>query len=198
MQGCAGFRDFPRLAGDQGESHRSHRTLPTLTALHPFCWSNPMSHPSLELLNTEAALHSVIEVLIDGQEVLRKIGEELKHEPAKLHLLAESLKRAEFRGELETLLHQEGVRDIEESGTPEGTVYRIWAEVKGKLGGGDHTLLVTAEQCEDSARELYAKALQNEPAIPFPIRQLLASQAAHIERSHAYIKAARDEASRAT
>ena len=156
-----------------------------------------MSHPSQTLQNTEATLHAVIEVLIDGQEVLQQIGEDLKHEPAKRRLLAESLKRAEFRGELETLLHQEGVHDIKESGTAEGTVYRIWAEVKGKLGGGDSTLLATAEQTEEAARDIYAKSLMSEPSLPFPIRQLLSSQAVQIAKSSAYIKATRDEISQA-
>ena len=156
-----------------------------------------MSHPSQELQQTESTLHSVIETLIDDQEVLRQVGEELKHEPAKRRILAESLKRAEFRGELETLLHQEGQADVKESGTKAGTVHRVWAELKSKLGGGDHTLLVTAEQTEDAAREVYANALMNEPSLPLPIRQVLAGQAAHIEKSHAYIKATRDETSQA-
>ena len=86
---------------------------------------------------------------------------------------------------------------MKESGTTAGTVHRIWAELKGKLGGGDHTLLETAEQAEDAAREVYSKALMNEPLLPLPIRQLLAGQAAHIERSHAYIKATRDEVNQA-
>ena len=48
-----------------------------------------MGHPSQELQQTESTLHSVIEILIDDQEVLRQVGEELKHEPAKRRLLAE-------------------------------------------------------------------------------------------------------------
>ena len=149
-----------------------------------------MSNPSTTLHETEATLRSVIENLIDGQQGFQKIAEDLKDETLKRHFLAESLKRAEFRGELETVLHQEGIHDIKESGTPSGAILRVWAELKSKLGGGDHTLLVTAEQAEDEAKAAYRDALNKE--LPFPVRQLLTTQSAHIQTSHDYVKAARD------
>ena len=81
-----------------------------------------MSNPSDTLLELEASLHAVIETLIDGQKGFRKIGEELKDPTLKLYFFEESLRRAEFRGDLETILHQEGVHDIQESGTLTATV----------------------------------------------------------------------------
>jgi uncharacterized protein (TIGR02284 family) len=91
---------------------------------------------------------------------------------------------------LESILHQEGVHDIKESGTAVGTVRRAWADLKSALGGGDHTLLATAEEAEDEAVEAYAHA--TESYLPLPVRQVLTSQAAHIEKSHEFVKAARD------
>ena len=149
-----------------------------------------MSNPSSALQEVESTLRAVIESLIDGQQGFQKIGEELKDERLKRHFLAESLKRAEFRGNLESALHQEGIHDIKESGTTGGTVRRAWAELKAKLGGGDHTLLATAEQGEDEAKKAYEDALGKE--LPFPIRSLLTSQAAHVATSHDFVKAARD------
>jgi len=149
-----------------------------------------MSNPSNILHETEAALRSVIESLIDGQEGFQKIGENLKDETLKRYFLAESLKRASFRGELETILHQEGIHDVKESGTASGTLHRSWAELKAKLGGGDHTLLVTAEQGEDQAKTAYGDALKQE--LSFPVRQVLTTQFAHVQTSHDYVKAARD------
>jgi uncharacterized protein (TIGR02284 family) len=149
-----------------------------------------MSTPSKTLRQVEDTLISVIESLIDGQEGFQKIGDELKDETLRLYFLEESLNRAQFRGDLETVLHQEGVHDIKESGTANGTALRIWADLKSKLGGSDHTLLETAEQAEDEAKEAYRAALATE--LPFPVRQLLSTQAAHIEASHDYVKAARD------
>jgi uncharacterized protein (TIGR02284 family) len=149
-----------------------------------------MSNPSNTLREVEEALRMVIENLIDGQEGFQKIGEELKDETLKRYFLAESLKRAQFRGDLETVLHQEGVHDIKESGSVSGAIQRAWGTLKTKLGGGDHALLETAEQGEDEAKKAYADAMDRE--IPFPIRQLLTTQAAHIQTAHDYVKAARD------
>jgi uncharacterized protein (TIGR02284 family) len=150
-----------------------------------------MSNPSNTLTKTEDTLRSVIESLIDGQEGFQKIGENLKDESLKRYFLAESLKRAQFRGALEEVLHQEGVHDVKESGTVSGAMHRAWGDLKSKLGGGDHALLVTAEQGEDDAKKAYADALEQE-GIPLPIRQILVSQATHIQTSHDYVKAARD------
>ncbi len=149
-----------------------------------------MSHPSKDLVKAESVLRSVIESLIDGQEGFQKFGDVLKDETLKRHFLAESLKRAQFRGELETVLHQEGVHDIKESGTATGTFLRAWGDLKSKLGGGDHTVLETAEQAEDAAKQAYSDALDKQ--LPEPVRELLLKQAAHINSSHDYVRAARD------
>ncbi|MGC1423818.1 MAG: PA2169 family four-helix-bundle protein [Terracidiphilus sp.] len=149
-----------------------------------------MSSPSKDLKETKSTLLSVIQALIDGQDGFKKIGEQIKDETLKEYFLAESLTRAQFRGVLESILHQEGVHDVKESGTAAGTVRRAWADFKSALGGGDSSLLSAAEEGEDEAVEAYARA--NETYLPLPVRQVLASQAAHIEKSREFIKAARD------
>jgi uncharacterized protein (TIGR02284 family) len=149
-----------------------------------------MTTASKTLQEVEDTLRSVIQSLIDGQEGFQKIGDELKDQTLKSYFLAESLKRAQFRGDLETILHQEGIHDIKESGTANGTALRVWATLKHKLGGGDHTLLETAEEAEDEAVKAYDEALEKE--LTLPIRQLLVTQATHIDASHDYVKAARD------
>lgn len=138
----------------------------------------------------EDTLRSVIQSLIDGQEGFQAIGEHLKDETLKRYFLTESLKRASFRGDLESVLHSEGVHDVKESGTVSGTLHRTWGDLKAKLGGGDHTLLETAEAGEDAAKKAYKEALAKE--LPLPVRQLLSTQYEHIETSHDYVKDARD------
>lgn len=135
-------------------------------------------------------LHDVIGSLIDGQEGFQKIGEHLKDETLKRYFLAESLKRSEFRGELETLLHSKGDHDPKESGSVSGAIHRTWGDLKAHLGGGDHAQLETAEQGEDAAKKAYKNALTKE--LPLPVKQLLTTQYAHIQKSHDYVKAARD------
>src|ERR1700760_2678415 len=130
----------------------------------------------------EETLRSVIQSLIDGQEGFQQIGEKLEEPALRRYFAAESLKRASFRGELETLLHTHGVHDIKEHGTASGAIHRTWADVKSKLDGGDHTLLKTAEAGEDKAKKAYKEALEND--LPLPVKQLLDTQYAHIQTSH--------------
>ena len=148
-----------------------------------------MSNQSKVSKEVEDTARSVIQSLIDGQEGFKKIGEQLKEDAIKRYFLAESLKRASFRGELENLLHSEGVHDVKESGTMSGAMHRTWGDLKAHLGGGDHTLLETAEQGEDTAMKAYKDALAKE--LPLPVHQLLSAQFAHIQTSHDYVKSAR-------
>jgi uncharacterized protein (TIGR02284 family) len=149
-----------------------------------------VGNPSKDLLETEGALRTIIETLIDNQEGFRKIGEALEDETLKRYFLDESLKRAEFRGELENILHQEGVKDIQESGSAAGTFIRLFTGLKTALGAGAEALLNTAEEAEHAAIQAYADAL--EKFLPAPVREVLLRQAAHVEASHDYVKTARD------
>jgi uncharacterized protein (TIGR02284 family) len=137
------------------------------------------------------ALVSVINVLIDGQKGFAEIGDHLKDETLKRYFLAESLKRASFRGDLEEILHQNGFHDLKESGTTAGTLHRVWSDLKAKLGGNDHSLLATAEEGEDAAKDAYADALKQD--LPLPVRQILAEQQAHILSSHQNVRNHRDQ-----
>jgi uncharacterized protein (TIGR02284 family) len=149
-----------------------------------------MATDTVKNFELETVLKSVINTLEDGQKGMAEIGEHLKDEALKRYFLAESLKRANFRGELENELHRHGVHDVHESGTAAGAVYRAWADLKAKLGGGDHTLLETAEQGEDEAKAVYEDALEQE--LPLPLRQLLTEQQTHILMSHDYVRSHRD------
>ena len=138
----------------------------------------------------QLALNSLINSLIDSQKGFADIGEHLKDDTLKRYFLAESLKRASFRGDLEEVLHQNGVHDVKESGTAAGALHRAWGDLKAKLGGGDHALLETAEKGEDRAKEAYADALKQD--LPLPVRQLIAEQQAHVLTSHDYVRSHRD------
>src|SRR3984893_6635004 len=138
----------------------------------------------------QRALNSLISTLLDSQKGFADIGEHLKDETLKRYFLSEFLKRASFRGDLEEILHQSGVHDIKESGTTTGTIHRVWGDLKAKLGGGDHSLLQTAEQGEDEAKKAYKDVLDQD--LPLPVRQLLAEQQAHILTAHDYVRSHRD------
>ena len=136
------------------------------------------------------ALKAVINSLHDSQRGFADLGDHLKDDALKRHFLAESLQRASFRGDLEETLHQNGVHDINENGTATGAVYRVWGELKARLGGSDHTLLATAEKAEDEVAEVYADALRSE--LPLPVRELLATQQAQVLSTRDFIRSHRE------
>jgi uncharacterized protein (TIGR02284 family) len=192
LAGERDFRDFSRLSS--AEENRAQPTDPA-QPLRNAQKNQPkievsMSTDSSKQHEMQRALNSLISTLLDSQKGFADIGEHLKDETLKRYFLAESLKRASFRGDLEEILHQSGVHDIKESGTTTGAIHRVWGDLKAKLGGGDHTLLETAEQGEDEAKKAYADALEQD--LPLPVRQLVADQQAHVLTSHDYVKSHRD------
>jgi uncharacterized protein (TIGR02284 family) len=152
--------------------------------------SSTNEHKVISAKETKETLHDVIESLIDGQEGFQRIGEHLRDETLKKYFFAESLKRAQFRGDLETELHMEGDHDPKQSGSLSGAIHRTWGDIKAHLGGGDHTVLETAEQGEDAAKKAYKDALEKD--LPLNVKEILSTQFAHIQKSHDYVKAARD------
>ena len=139
----------------------------------------------------EKVLKNVINVLQDGQKGFADLGEHIKDDTIKRYFLAESLKRANFRAELENELHRHGVKDVHEEGTTLGAIHRTWGDLMAKISTpDDHSLLATAEQGEDKAKATYKDALEQE--LPLPVRQLLTEQQAHIIASHNYVRDHRD------
>lgn len=134
---------------------------------------------------TERLLLEVIKTLQDGQKGFAEVGEHLKDATLKRYFLAESLHRANFRAELENELHREGVADVKESGSVAGAIHRAWVDIKAKLGGGDHTLLETANEGEKAALDTYKDALEQD--LPLPVRKMLSDQQAHVANSHEFI-----------
>jgi uncharacterized protein (TIGR02284 family) len=139
----------------------------------------------------ESAVRTVIEVLHDGERGFQSLSEQIKSPGAKQYFKEEAVTRGRLAAELETALSSQKGEKVREGGTASGTLHRKWGELKGSLGGSDHTLLETAEQGEDAAKEAYEKALKMDD-IPSPIRSILQTQQAHIISSHDKVKRMRD------
>jgi uncharacterized protein (TIGR02284 family) len=131
---------------------------------------------------------NVVEVLHDGQKGFSDLAEHIKDPRVKAFFHKEGSTRAEFARELETAA---GL-DKDAGGTVAGAMHRTWGDLKGKMGGEDHTILETAEQGEDAAKRAYADALKEVGAVRPAIRQLLEKQEIHIKQSHDQVKAFRD------
>jgi len=197
LAGARGFRDFSRLPPAQENRGQLADPVPakssTALIVPDTSWTNRgklMATDTQKNFELETVLKSVINTLEDGQKGMAEIGEHLTDETLKRYFLAESLKRARFRGELENELHRHGVHDVHETGTVVGVLNRTWGELKAKLGGGDETLLATAEEGEDGAKDAYEDALNQE--LPLPIRQVLTEQQTHILMSHDFVRGQRD------
>jgi uncharacterized protein (TIGR02284 family) len=199
MASGVGFSRFLSLAGDEGESQWQSPDArlnavewagnKQWTLNRDFETRENVGSPSKDMVEVEGTLRTIIESLVDGQEGFQKIGEELKDETLKRYFLAESLKRAAFRGELEEILHQEGVKDVKETGSAASAFVRMWTGLKTALGAGDASLLEAADEAEEATVQAYADALNK--YLPEPIREVLGAQAVQVEASHEYVKAAR-------
>jgi uncharacterized protein (TIGR02284 family) len=139
------------------------------------------------MADQQDVVKDVIEVLHDGEKGFADIGEHIKDPQVQAYFMKESQTRGEFARELETAA---GVgKDV--GGTASGAVHRYWGDLKASMGGGDHTLLETAEQGEDAAKKAYAEALKKTDLQP-AVRQILERQQNHIISSHNQVKAFRD------
>ena len=139
----------------------------------------------------ETKVRTVIEVLHDGERGFASLSDHLKEPRLKSYFAEESTRRAQFATELEAALSTVTGKNVDEGGTASGTVHRVWGEVKGSLGGSDHTLLETAEQGEDVAKKAYSEVLK-ETDLPPAIRTILTKQQPHINASHDKVKSFRD------
>jgi uncharacterized protein (TIGR02284 family) len=132
-------------------------------------------------------LKTVIQVLHDSHKGFMDIGEHLKDQQARSFFLQEASTRHTFERELKTAVGA----DEDVGGTVAGPVHRAWGDLKANLGGGDHTLLATAEQGEDAAKKAYEEALKSDK-LPGNVRELLIRQQGHIRQAHDRVKMMRD------
>ena len=145
---------------------------------------------SIDLEKVKATLGKLIDVLRDSHQGFMDLEKNLTDPAARTLFLEQTQIRANFSGELENELHRLGVQDVHQSGMISGKVHRTWGELKAKLGGGDHTLLATAEQGEDVSKKAYEEALKEH--LPGDVRDLLTRQQTSILASHDKVKALRD------
>lgn len=139
------------------------------------------------MANENSRVKTIVQVLHDGHKGFADIGDHLKDPQIKAHFPSESKTRASFAGEIESAAGF----DQSVGGTASGAVHRTWGDIKAHLGGGDDTLLETAEQGEDAAKKAYKEALED-PEVAGTLRQLIERQHGHIQASHDKVKAFRD------
>lgn len=136
-------------------------------------------------------LQSLIETCRDGETGYLHAASVADDAELKTYFQQQSLERARFRVELTDAIARLGERDPDTSGSSAAVLHRAWFEVKDDFGGGDHTLLESVEQGEDSAQKSYENALETK--LPSGTQELVRNQYASVKAAHDRVRKWRDE-----
>jgi len=136
-------------------------------------------------------LQKLIETCRDGETGYLHAASVARDSKLKGYFQQQSLERGRFRTELTESLKQLGEPDPDTSGSSAAVLHRAWFELKDDFGGGDHTLLESVEQGEDSAKHSYESAL--EMKLPAGIDTLLRNQYGSVKAAHDRVRNWRDE-----
>ncbi len=141
-----------------------------------------------------STLLELIETCRDGQEGFRKASECIvDHPELKLLLASFSVQRGKFAKELEDHLRTLGGEVPESGGSVSGQLHRWWMDLQHASTREDNRrILAECERGEDTAKEVYRKALSDLESLPDSVRGLALWQEREIIGVHDTIKALRD------
>ncbi len=141
---------------------------------------------STEVIGT---LNDLIAINRDAQKGFQDAAEKIKGQAIKTLCLEQSLSRAHFVGELQTMVHSMG-DEPGDAGSISGALRRGWMDLRAALGGGDHAILMVVESSEDRALAEYRRALSTK--LPTDVHDIVDMQGKSIRQVHDKIKALRD------
>src|SRR5215467_14646859 len=124
-------------------------------------------------------LQKLIETCRDGETGYLHAASVADDSELKSYFQQQSLQGARFRVELTDAITRLGEPDPDTSGSSTAVLRRAWFEVKDDFGGGDHTLLESVEQGEDSAKQSHESALETK--LPAGIDELVRNQYASVK-----------------
>src|SRR4051812_26438527 len=136
-------------------------------------------------------LQNLIEICRDGETGYLHAAGLADDSQLKSYFQQQSLERARFRVELTDAITRLGEVDPDTSGSSAALLHRAWFELKDDFGGGDHTLLESVEQGEDSAKHAYESALETK--LPAGADDLVRNQYASVKSAHDRVRNWRDE-----
>lgn len=142
-----------------------------------------------------SSLNGLIETCKDGQEGFQEAAEGVADHDLKQLFYECSQQRAEFSGELQSLVRSLG-GEPETASSFAGALHRGWINIKSAVtGSDDKAILNECERGEDSAKANYKAALELD--LPANVAEVVQKQYAAIQSVHDNVKSLRDDANRA-
>jgi uncharacterized protein (TIGR02284 family) len=135
-------------------------------------------------------LDKLIETCRDGQEGYRDAAEHTQSPQLKEFFQRQSLERAKFAGDLESIVQRLGEADPDRGPSMTGKLHRAWFDLKQKFGGGDEGVLESVEAGEDNATKHYQKALQAN--LPMEVHEIVETQAQDVLAARDHVRTLRD------
>lgn len=139
---------------------------------------------------TIAKLQKLIRANIDSYNGFHESAEELNDE--RLSTLFRSIgdERSAMASELQQYVEFNG-KEAEDDGSVAAKTHRIWINIRGKLNGGDPTvILIEAERGEDHIKEAYEEVLKDTAGSA--MNDVLTAQYAKVKAGHDKVRDLRD------
>lgn len=137
-----------------------------------------------------STLNGLIETCKDGQMGFKEASEGVERSDLKSFFSECSLQRAQFFGELQSLVRTLG-GEPEDSGSIAGSLHRGWINIKAAVTGKDEgSILNECERGEDAAKKAYRDALDG--FLPDYMREVVQRHYEGVSAAHDKTKGLRD------